>query len=141
MYPDLYVSDLGIARSRGSLLNRITGVKACLAVPKMGDLLDSILESTMVSNAERLLSLVSRKWAVPVLDELDKGPRSHNELVRSLGIENQQLGRPLRELVRGGLVHRKVNASASPLRVYYSLTVLGHTVTTRIRELRVIVGE
>jgi DNA-binding HxlR family transcriptional regulator len=83
-----------------------------------------------------LLDLVSRRWTLPVMDELARGARSHNDLARVTNLENQQLDRTLRPLVRRGLVHRMVHAATPPVRVYYSLTPRGRAVLESLSELR-----
>jgi DNA-binding HxlR family transcriptional regulator len=87
-----------------------------------------------------LLDLVSRRWTLPVMDELARGARSHNDLARVTGLENQQLDRTLRPLVRRGLVYRKVHAATPPIRVYYSLTPRGQAILDSLFELRDTLG-
>lgn len=83
-----------------------------------------------------LLDMVSRRWTLPVMEELARGARSHNDLARVTNLENQQLDRTLRPLVRHGLVHRKVHAATPPIRVYYSLTPRGKAILDSLYELR-----
>lgn len=87
-----------------------------------------------------VLTLVSRRWTLPVLDELSRGFRSHNDLARNIGIENQQLDRALRPLVRGNFIHRKVHTTSPPIRVYYFLTPKGRAVLTSFTDLRTTIA-
>lgn len=82
-----------------------------------------------------LLDLVSRRWTLPVMEELSRGARSHNDLARVVCLENQQLDRTLQPLVRKGLVHRKVHAATPPIRVYYSLTPRGRAILDSLHDL------
>jgi DNA-binding HxlR family transcriptional regulator len=82
-----------------------------------------------------LLDLISRRWTLPVMEELSRGARSHNDLARVANLENQQLDRTLRPLVRKGLVYRKVHAATPPIRVYYSLTPRGRVILDSLLEL------
>lgn len=82
-----------------------------------------------------LLDLVSRRWTLPVMDELSRGARSHNDLARVTKLENQQLSRTLQPLVRKGLVHRRVHAATPPIRVYYSLSPRGTAILESLSEL------
>ncbi|MEV0594618.1 winged helix-turn-helix transcriptional regulator [Nonomuraea cavernae] len=79
-------------------------------------------------NVIELLNLVGRQWTLPVLDELARGARSHNDLARAIDANHQQLARVLRPLVSKHLVHRKVHEASPPIRVYYMLTPRGKAV-------------
>ncbi|HEU5024850.1 MAG TPA: helix-turn-helix domain-containing protein [Spirillospora sp.] len=87
-----------------------------------------------------VLALVSRRWMLPVMDELSRGIRSHNDLARNIGIDNQQLDRALRPLVRRNFIHRKVHAASPPIRVYYFLTPKGRAILTAFTVLRATIA-
>jgi len=75
----------------------------------------------------RTLSRVGDKWSVLVVMLLGPGPRRFSELQRAMdGISKRMLTLALRGLERDGLVSRTVTP-ATPPRVDYALTELGHS--------------
>lgn len=93
----------------------------------------------MDQKVDEVLRLISRRWTLPVMNELAKGIRSHNDLARAVGADNKQLARALQPLVRKQLVYRKVHATTPPVRVYYSLTPRGKAITAFCSELNMAV--
>jgi DNA-binding HxlR family transcriptional regulator len=93
----------------------------------------------MDQKVDEVLRLISRRWTLPVMNELNKGIRSHNDLARAIGADNKQLARALQSLVHKKFVHRKVHATTPPVRVYYSLTPRGKAITALCSELRTAV--
>ncbi|MGH3629313.1 MAG: winged helix-turn-helix transcriptional regulator [Sciscionella sp.] len=79
---------------------------------------------TDVVAARAAIALISSKWAVPVLEALEHGPRSYNELSRAVDLDHKSLDRTLRRLRRHILVERGAcRLGADPeLRVRYRLT-------------------
>ncbi len=74
-----------------------------------------------------VLDRVADKWTALVVAVLSNGPARYGELRRAVaGISEKMLAQTLRGLERDGLVERRV-VPASPVRVEYELTRLGHT--------------
>jgi DNA-binding HxlR family transcriptional regulator len=83
--------------------------------------------------AGHTLRVLSGMWKIPIVWHLQSGTRRFGELRNDVGKVTQKvLAQQLRELVRDGIVHRKVYP-VTPLKVEYSLTPLGKT-------LRPVVG-
>lgn len=75
--------------------------------------------------SEIVLSLVSGKWKIAILNQLAKGPIRFNELQRLLPDTTQRmLTMQLRTLENDGLISRKVYP-VSPPKVEYALSELG----------------
>jgi DNA-binding HxlR family transcriptional regulator len=74
--------------------------------------------------AQEALRLLSAKWNLLVLAELENGPRRFNELLRATHLDGKQLTRTLHYLEGFGLVDRK--AQTTPVRVHYRLTPRAH---------------
>jgi len=73
------------------------------------------------------LRVLSGMWKVPIVWHLLSGTRRFGELRNDVGKVTQKvLAQQLRELVRDGVVQRKVYP-VTPLKVEYSLTPLGRT--------------
>jgi DNA-binding HxlR family transcriptional regulator len=73
------------------------------------------------------LRVLSGMWKVPIVWHLLSGTRRFGELQKDVGKVTQKvLAQQLRELVRDGIVLRKVYP-VTPLKVEYSLTPLGRT--------------
>ena len=84
-----------------------------------------------------LLSLLSGKWALPVLFQLSTSdkPIRFNELRRAIGLVTQkELTRTLREFEERGFVTRKIYAEVPP-RVEYAVTPLGRTLKEPMKAL------
>ena len=82
-----------------------------------------------------ILGLVGDKWTVQVVIALLERPRRFNDLKRQVdGISQQMLTRTLKALERDGMVDRAVRATTPP-QVDYSLTALGLSLSTAVRQL------
>ncbi|GIO69353.1 winged helix-turn-helix transcriptional regulator [Paenibacillus cookii] len=82
-------------------------------------------DKTYRCTSEIVLSLVSGKWKIAILNELAKGPIRYNELRRLLPDATQRmLTMQLRMLESDGLISRKVYP-VSPPKVEYDLSELG----------------
>jgi DNA-binding HxlR family transcriptional regulator len=82
-----------------------------------------------------VLSLVGDKWTIQIVMALRERSSRFNELKRSVGaISQQMLTRTLRSLERDGMVERTV-LPATPPRVEYALTALGHSLAGPVIEL------
>ena len=76
-----------------------------------------------------MLGLLAGEWSVDVLYLLASGTRRYSEIFYEVGeISKKTLTQTLRTLEREGLVARRVYAEV-PLRVEYSLTPLGWSLT------------
>jgi DNA-binding HxlR family transcriptional regulator len=81
----------------------------------------------MVRGTQAVLDLLVRKWSVGVLYLLARGTRRHSELFYEVGeVSKKALTETLRALERDGLVVRR----EAPMRVEYSLTDLGWSITS-----------
>src|SRR3954451_2379536 len=86
-------------------------------------------EFEMVTGTRAALDLLTGKWTVEILYLLAGGRRRYSEVYYEVGeISKKVLTRRLRTLERHGLVARTVFAEV-PLRVEYSLTPLGWSLT------------
>ncbi|WP_339217249.1 helix-turn-helix domain-containing protein [Paenibacillus sp. FSL W7-1279] len=82
-------------------------------------------DKTYRCTSEIVLSLVSGKWKIAILNQLAKGPIRFNELQRLLPDTTQRmLTMQLRTLEQDGLISRKVYP-VSPPKVEYDLSELG----------------
>ncbi|MGM9536643.1 MAG: winged helix-turn-helix transcriptional regulator [Intestinibacter sp.] len=76
---------------------------------------------------EITLKLISNKWKVLILRDLQTGTKRFNQLKKSIsGISQKVLTNQLREMEECGLVNRTVYAEVPP-RVEYTLTELGES--------------
>jgi DNA-binding HxlR family transcriptional regulator len=83
-----------------------------------------------------VLDLLANKWAALAIGALEDGPVRFGELQRRLqGISPKVLTNTLRRLEDGGFLDREIYAEV-PLRVEYSLTDLGRSVSTPLGALR-----
>jgi DNA-binding HxlR family transcriptional regulator len=89
--------------------------------------------ASWLDDAEAVIEVISRKWAVPVLGALADGPRRHNELLRAVGcgIHPTVLDGTLRHLEQAGLVRREAS-TGTPLASWYQLTDLSRSLMDRI---------
>jgi DNA-binding HxlR family transcriptional regulator len=84
----------------------------------------------MVRGTQTVLDLLGRKWSVGVLYLLARGTRRYSELFYEVGeVSKKALTQALRALERDGLVARRAYPEV-PLRVEYSLTPLGWSMTS-----------
>lgn len=80
-------------------------------------------------------SLISGKWAVLILHNLEKGPLRFNELLRKMPkMTNATLSAQLKALEEKELVQRTQYESIPP-KVEYSLTEIGHKVGPVIKAM------
>ena len=77
--------------------------------------------------AEFTLAMIGGRWKIPILFHLMAGRKRFSELSRALkDVTQKMLTQQLREMVRNGLVERKIYAQVPP-KVEYSLTELGRS--------------
>ncbi|MEA2123679.1 MAG: hypothetical protein QOI80_461 [Solirubrobacteraceae bacterium] len=83
----------------------------------------------MVHGTRLVVGLISGRWSVGVLYLLAGGTKRFSELFYEVGeVSKKALTQTLRGLERDGLVRRQAYAEV-PLRVEYSLTALGWSIT------------
>ena len=83
----------------------------------------------MIRGTKTVLELLSAKWSVDVLYLLANGTRRYSEVFYEVGeISKKTLTQTLRALERDGVIARRAFAEV-PVRVEYSLTPLGWTLT------------
>lgn len=78
-----------------------------------------------VESVREDMQILAGRWELSVIASLQRGACGHAELTRVVGTEGKQLTRVLRRLQRRGLIARRVEVEAPPVRVRYSLTQLG----------------
>lgn len=82
-----------------------------------------------------VLDRLADKWALLILDRLQREPVRFNQLRRDIkGISQKVLSQTLKKLERDGLLQREVFATV-PVTVEYSLTPLGTTLTETVSAL------
>ncbi|MEV5174141.1 helix-turn-helix domain-containing protein [Streptomyces flaveolus] len=103
------------------------------ATARRGDLFDPVCPT------RRLLDRIGTKWtsmAVKVLAEAAPGEVRFAELLRRMpGVSQKMLSVTLRNLVRDGLVARRVEPTVPPA-VHYRLTELGLSLETVLAAVR-----
>ncbi len=83
------------------------------------------METLPACPVETTLVLISDKWKVLILRDLNEGTKRFGELKKSVtGISQKVLTSNLRQMEESGLVSRKVYAEVPP-KVEYSLTEVG----------------
>jgi DNA-binding HxlR family transcriptional regulator len=83
----------------------------------------------LIEAVDRALEVLHGKWKVHLLFVMARGVHRHSRLLECLpGVSKKVMTESLRALERDGLVERRVVAEV-PVRVEYSLTPLGWTIT------------
>jgi DNA-binding HxlR family transcriptional regulator len=91
------------------------------------------------TSGDRLLRVVGRRWALPVLEQLDGGSRRRALLERRLGgISPAELTSVIRSLVEAGLVSRH---EVTPRRVEYAITRRGRDLLRPALAIRSLAAE
>jgi DNA-binding HxlR family transcriptional regulator len=86
----------------------------------------------LIDRAGRGLDVIQAKWKVHLIVAMARGIRRHSRLHASLpGASKKVMTECLRGLERDGIVTREIYAQV-PVRVEYSLTPLGWTITDAI---------
>ena len=87
------------------------------------------IDIELIAAADRALEVLHGKWKVHLLFIMARGVHRHSRLLECLpGVSKKVMTESLRALERDGLVERKIYAEV-PVRVEYSLTQLGWTLT------------
>jgi DNA-binding HxlR family transcriptional regulator len=92
------------------------------------DMWAGAMDRQMIEATSVAVALFSAKWKVDVLFLLAAGIRRHSRLLDHLLVSKKVLSEALKSLERDGLVRRRVFAE-TPVRVEYSLTPLGRSLT------------
>jgi len=83
----------------------------------------------LIERVDRSLEVLQGKWKVHLLFYMARGVHRHSRLLACLpGVSKKVMTDSLRVLERDGLVHREIFPEV-PVRVEYSLTTLGWSVT------------
>ena len=74
------------------------------------------------------IDIMSKKWSLYIIRELANGSKYYNQILKLLnwGITPKILSKRLKELVKEGIINRKVYTNKIPLKVEYSLTKRGN---------------
>jgi DNA-binding HxlR family transcriptional regulator len=87
------------------------------------------LDMDVIAAVDNTLEVLHGKWKVHLLFVMARGVHRHSRLLECLpGVSKKVMTESLRALERDGLVARKIFAEV-PVRVEYSLTPLGWTIT------------
>lgn len=85
---------------------------------------------------ERAAEIISGKWTILIIRDLQGGGRRFGELARSLaGISPKTLSERLKDLERRSIVERR-SLTGMPVRVEYALTEKGQALLPVIETLR-----
>jgi DNA-binding HxlR family transcriptional regulator len=98
------------------------------SVPDGAPLWASAADREMIEAVSAATSLFSAKWKVDLLFLLAAGICRHSRLHDHLVVSKKVLSEALKSLERDGVVRRRVFAE-TPVRVEYSLTPLGRSLT------------
>jgi DNA-binding HxlR family transcriptional regulator len=92
--------------------------------------------ASWLDDAQAVIEVISRKWAVQVLEALAQGPRRHNELLRAIdnGIHVSVMDDTLSHLDQAGLVRRETTSTTPPA-AWYQLTELGESLLGQVASL------
>ena len=86
-------------------------------------------DGDLIANIENTLEVLQGKWKVPLVFLMARGIHRHSRLLECLpGVSKKVMTDSLRALERTGIVERRIFAEV-PLRVEYSLTPLGWSLT------------
>lgn len=82
------------------------------------------------------IELIGKRWTGAIVVALTERPMRYGELGKAIpGLSDRLLSQRLRELEEEGLVERVVEAG-SPVRVTYSLTVVGQELDPVLNQLK-----
>jgi DNA-binding HxlR family transcriptional regulator len=99
------------------------------AIGRDGVAVTSGSDLDLIEHADETLDVLQGKWKVHLLVFLARGVHRHGRLLACLpGVSKKVMTDTLRTLERDGLVARRIFAEV-PVRVEYSLTPLGWTLT------------
>ena len=82
------------------------------------------------------MSIIGGKWKSVILVYLIDGPLRYNELRKKMeGVTERTLSLQLKKLEADGVVQRQVYTQKPPLKVEYSLTEFGKTLTPVLKAI------
>lgn len=82
------------------------------------------------------MGIIGGKWKSVILFYLMDGPLRYNELLKRInGVTERTLSLQLKSLEEDGIIKRKVHTTKPPLKVVYSLTEFGSTLTPLLRSI------
>ena len=94
------------------------------------------LQSAICPHFHCAIELIGKRWTGAIVVALTERPMRYRELGKAIpGLSDRLLSQRLRELEDEGLVERVVEAG-SPVRVTYSLTVVGQELDPVLNELK-----
>jgi len=97
---------------------------------------EEVVASAVCPHFHRAIELIGKRWTGAIVFALTEGEKRYAELGKAIpGLSDRLLSQRLRELEEEGLVERQVEAG-SPVRVTYSLTVVGQGLDPALRELK-----
>lgn len=86
--------------------------------------------------ASLTMGIIGGKWKTVILFHLLEGTLRYSELRKEMPtVTERTLSLQLKALEEDGLIHRKVYTSKPPLKVEYSLTDFGKTLTPLIQSI------
>ena len=92
-------------------------------------------EFEMIQSTHAVLDLLARRWSIDVVYLLAGGTRRYSEILYDVGeISKKTLTQTLRTLEGNGLITRHVYPQV-PVRVEYSLSPLGWSITRLLMEI------
>lgn len=82
------------------------------------------------------MGIIGGKWKTVILFWLIDGPLRYNALLKKMaGVTERTLSLQLKQLEEDGVIHRKVYTNKPPLKVEYSLTEFGKTLTPILQSI------
>lgn len=92
--------------------------------------------ASWLDDAQAVIEVISRKWAMQALEALAEGPRRHNDLLRAInnGIHSSVMDDTLSHLDQAGLVRRETTGTTPPA-TWYQLTNLGESLLSQVASL------
>jgi len=94
-----------------------------------------VYKSSSFDNLETILSLISGKWKIYIINELLKKDLRFSEIKKRIGCTSKMLTLSLKELESAGLVER-VSIETPTAKVLYTLTEIGGTLFPVIDSLQ-----
>jgi len=82
------------------------------------------------------MDLIGGKWKAVILYHLMDGPKRYNELRREMpAVTEMTLSLQLKQLEKDGLLTRSVYGDKPPVKVVYTLTLLGQTLIPLLKAI------
>jgi DNA-binding HxlR family transcriptional regulator len=84
---------------------------------------------------EIALELLRKKWAIPLLCELDRGPRRRHQLVSALHVRNEPLDATIQMMRRWGAIDRTLIPCGQTDGNGYAITPIGRELLDAVARL------